>query len=123
MVNAAHAGPSKMDKYFTADYDPRLDVSLDNLTDPSTGLIGEGNFDEWSAMLDLLKTRRQEKNYLAAERQERERDARYNSSSKSAKSSKPPTTYAEGNKAVLTMGGYAKSKKGTEWGAGPDLSF
>lgn len=123
MIGGPHTGPSKMDKYFTQDYDPRLDVSLDTLTDPSTGLIGEGNFDEWSAMLDILKIRRQEKNYLAAERAERDRDAKYSSSKKTSSTKIPATTYDEANKAILTMGGYAKTKKGTEWGKGPDLSF
>lgn len=121
-----HAGPSKMDKYFKADYDPRLDVSMESLTDPNTGLIGEGNFDEWSNMLEILKIRRQEKNFLAAEREEQARDAKYKSSSSSkkmSKSLKAPTTFEESNKAILGIGGYAKTKKSTEWGAGPDLSF
>lgn len=127
-MSTAHAGPSKMDKYFKPDYDPRLDVSMDSLTDPNTGLISEGNFDEWSNMLEILKIRRQEKNYLAAEREEQAREAKYKAKdsskkSKSSSSSKMPTTFEESNKAILGIGGYAKNKKSTEWGAGPDLSF
>ena len=67
-VRSVMAGSSKMDKYFDANYDPRLDVSVDDLTDGRTGFIAEGNFDEWSDMLERMKLQkefRQEK----AERQ------------------------------------------------------
>lgn len=66
-------GGSKMDKYFEASYDPRLDVSVAELTDPY-GFIAEGNFDEWTHMLDVLKTRKEEKNFRTAEKEaERQR--------------------------------------------------
>jgi hypothetical protein len=52
---------SKMDKYFSATYDPRLDVSLDDLTDKKTGFIAEGAYDEWDRMLTLLKERKLER--------------------------------------------------------------
>jgi hypothetical protein len=55
---AAADPPSKMDKYFSAGYDPRLDVSVADLTDPKTGFIAEGNFDEWAMMLDVLEARK-----------------------------------------------------------------
>ena len=57
-----------MDKYFEESYDPRLDVSVAEMTDPY-GFIAEGNFDEWSHMIDVLKIRREEKNFRAAEKE------------------------------------------------------
>lgn len=47
--------PSKMDKYFRKDYDPALDVELNDLTDPSTGLIA-ANGETSSAAFDRLMT-------------------------------------------------------------------
>lgn len=65
-----------MDKYFSPTYDPRLDVTLDSVTDTSTGLIGEG----WDAMLDVVKARKAEKEekkeaeWLAKVERKRERE-------------------------------------------------
>lgn len=53
--------PSKMDRYFSDNYDPRLDYSLDDVTDRSTGLIAEGAFDTWDRMLDVVKARKEDK--------------------------------------------------------------
>lgn len=53
--------PSKMDKYFASSYDPRLDVNLDDITDPTTGLIQGGNYDDWGAILAQMKAKREEK--------------------------------------------------------------
>ncbi|KAH9016516.1 hypothetical protein EDB84DRAFT_1523983 [Lactarius hengduanensis] len=54
--------PSKMDKYFEASYDPRLDVAplaLPNV--PATGLVNNAEFEGWEAMLELIKQRRTDK--------------------------------------------------------------
>ncbi|EIN14254.1 hypothetical protein PUNSTDRAFT_123873 [Punctularia strigosozonata HHB-11173 SS5] len=61
--------PSKMDRYFEAGYDPRLDTapllsstSKDGSLDiPKTGIIPDESFAGWDAMLELLKQRRQDK--------------------------------------------------------------
>ena len=63
-----------MDKYFTTTYNPALDVSFDDLTDPSTGLIGEGNFSEWDKMLHVLKKRKEDKVFGVTRAREEERD-------------------------------------------------
>ncbi|CAH7668849.1 hypothetical protein PPACK8108_LOCUS3411 [Phakopsora pachyrhizi] len=57
------SGTSKlMDKYFSSDYDPRLDVSLDDITDPSTQLINsENNLDDWNILLDHLRQKNEER--------------------------------------------------------------
>lgn len=49
-----------MDKYFEADYDPRLDVNVDDVTQ-SNGLIADAGFDGWNTMLQVLKERKEEK--------------------------------------------------------------
>ncbi|KAF8481631.1 hypothetical protein DFH94DRAFT_402786 [Russula ochroleuca] len=62
--------PSKMDKYFEASYDPRLDVApLVAPSIPATGLLNNAEFEDWDAMLDLIKQRRADK----AERKRLER--------------------------------------------------
>lgn len=48
-----------MDKYFEETYDPRLDVAPPQV--PATGLINNADFEGWDAMLDLLRTRREDK--------------------------------------------------------------
>ncbi|KAF5393542.1 hypothetical protein D9757_000552 [Collybiopsis confluens] len=55
--------PSKMDKYFEESYDPRLDVTPLSTTPkvPATGLIDSAEFEGWDAMLDLLRTRKEDK--------------------------------------------------------------
>ncbi|PLW07279.1 hypothetical protein PCANC_23868 [Puccinia coronata f. sp. avenae] len=52
---------SKMDKYFCAGYDPRLDVDLDAVTDAKTGLIEGGNYDDWESILAQMKAKREHK--------------------------------------------------------------
>ncbi|KAK4052771.1 hypothetical protein OIV83_002058 [Microbotryomycetes sp. JL201] len=54
------APPSKMDKYFEPDYDPRLDVNLDHVTQ-SNGLIADAGFDGWNTMLQVIRERKEEK--------------------------------------------------------------
>ena len=62
--------PSKMDKYFEASYDPRLDVApLAAPSIPSTGLLNNAEFEGWDAMLELIKQKRADK----AERKRLER--------------------------------------------------
>ena len=68
-LQTAAAGPSKMDKYFDVRYDPKLDISIDDLTDSKTGLIANGNFDEWNNMLETIKLRKE----YRKEKEERER--------------------------------------------------
>ena len=69
---------SKMGKYFTSTYDPALDISFQDLEDPSTGLIAESNFSGWDAMLDVLKKRKEDKVFgvTRAREEERERQLR-----------------------------------------------
>ncbi|EPQ60044.1 hypothetical protein GLOTRDRAFT_134807 [Gloeophyllum trabeum ATCC 11539] len=53
---------SKMDKYFEASYDPRLDVAPLKVPEiPATGLIDDAAFEGWDAMLRLIELRRQDK--------------------------------------------------------------
>lgn len=59
---------SKMDKYFSPAYDPRLDVSLDDITDPNTGLVREANYDDWERILGQVKEQKEEKRRAADER-------------------------------------------------------
>ena len=59
--HSASPGPSKMDRYFAPDYDPRLDMNVDALTDPVTGFIAPGSFGEWSHMLELMRVRKDDK--------------------------------------------------------------
>lgn len=61
---------SKMDKYFDASYDPRLDtgpLTLPNI--PSSGLIDGSEFEGWEAMLEVVRQRREDR----AERKRLER--------------------------------------------------
>ncbi|GAA6020921.1 hypothetical protein JCM8202_005495 [Rhodotorula sphaerocarpa] len=64
--------PSKMDKYFSPTYDPRLDYTLTDVTDSATGLIADGAFDGWDRMLETVKVRKEDKR----EREEREKAER-----------------------------------------------
>ncbi|KAL4250314.1 hypothetical protein ABKN59_003171 [Abortiporus biennis] len=58
----SHTLPSKMDKYFEPDYDPRLDVApLSVPPVPSTGLIPDADYEGWDAMLELIRLRREDK--------------------------------------------------------------
>ncbi|KZS93036.1 hypothetical protein SISNIDRAFT_508679 [Sistotremastrum niveocremeum HHB9708] len=54
---------SKMDKYFSEQYDPRLDTAPLSLKPdvPDKGLIPAEGFEGWDAMLDLIKKRREDK--------------------------------------------------------------
>lgn len=65
-VNADRSSPgtvaSKMDKYFDASYDPRLDIEPMTVpTVPATGLIEGTEFEGWEAMLDIIRQRREDK--------------------------------------------------------------
>lgn len=60
-----------MDKYFDANYDPRFDVSIPDLTQ-SNGLIAPGAFEGWDNMLSVIKDRKEEKKLKEA----REKEAR-----------------------------------------------
>ncbi|CEQ39413.1 SPOSA6832_00950, partial [Sporobolomyces salmonicolor] len=70
--------PSRaMDKYFSPTYDPRFDFTLDAVTDPSTGLVGDAGFDAWDGMISLVKARKEdkkEKEWREKEERRRERD-------------------------------------------------
>ena len=73
--STASALKSKMDKYFSSSYNPALDVSIQDLTDPNTGLIAEGNFDEWDKMLSILKKRKEDKAFGVSRAREEERES------------------------------------------------
>ena len=47
-----------MDKYFTADYDPRLDLTPVLASD---GFLPPSSFEGWDAMLQVIRLRREEK--------------------------------------------------------------
>ncbi|CAL1694905.1 unnamed protein product [Somion occarium] len=55
--------PSKMDKYFSPTYDPRLDVAAlsTRVNVPKTGLITDDDFAGWDAMLELIRLKREDK--------------------------------------------------------------
>jgi hypothetical protein len=54
--------PSKMDKYFEENYDPRLDVApLSVPKVPATGLINNADFEGWDRMLELIRLKREDK--------------------------------------------------------------
>lgn len=67
-----------MDKYFSSNYNPALDISVADLEDPKTGLIAEGNFSEWDKMLNTLQKRKEDKAFgvTRAREEERERQLR-----------------------------------------------
>lgn len=48
-----------MDRYFDESYDPRLDIHIPTV--PSTGLINNMEYEGWDSMLELLRTRREDK--------------------------------------------------------------
>lgn len=51
-----------MDKYFEESYDPRLDVAPLSVPQvPATGLINNADFEDWDAMLELIRIRREDK--------------------------------------------------------------
>lgn len=60
-----------MDKYFDPKYDPRLDVSVSDLTAPN-GLIADGGFDGWDRMLSVVRDRKEDKKL----REQREKEER-----------------------------------------------
>lgn len=63
-----------MDKYFDPTYDPRLDYTLTDVTDPSTGLIAEGAFDGWDRMLETVRARKEDKSMRATREGREERE-------------------------------------------------
>ncbi|KAH9822272.1 hypothetical protein DFH28DRAFT_948181 [Melampsora americana] len=67
--SSVHQPSSKMDKYFSPAYDPRLDISLEELTDNKTGLIAEGIYDDWDQILKQFKDQKEQK------RREKERES------------------------------------------------
>ena len=69
------ASTSKMDRYFSSTYNPALDVSIQDLTDPKTGLIAEGNFDGWDKMLSVLKKRKEDKAFGVSRAREEDRES------------------------------------------------
>ena len=71
--------PSKMDKYFAEDYDPRMDVTT-SLT-ATDGFIPPGAFDNWDFMLQVVRQRNEEKE----EKKRLEKVHRGSSSGKSKK--------------------------------------
>lgn len=48
-----------MDKYFDPGYDPRMDVELPQV--PATGLLVGDHYEGWETMLELIRTRREDK--------------------------------------------------------------
>jgi hypothetical protein len=128
-----------MDKYFQKAYDPRLDVSVADLTDPVTGYIAEGNFDQWSQMIETLKIRKAEKGFREREREmvkelakeaEREERRKRKEAKRRRKAGQPsddepdigPPAFSAAN-GLLSATGYVRDKSKAEWNKRPDLSF
>ncbi|KAH8919093.1 hypothetical protein BT69DRAFT_1285144 [Atractiella rhizophila] len=94
--------PSKMDKYFSSSYDPRLDINLDDLTDPTTGFVAEGAYATWDNMLELLKIRKEEK---------------------AEKKWKDKMGVASSSGGDMMRAKYPKKGETREWDVGKDMSF
>ena len=95
--------PSKMDKYFEASYDPRLDVApLATPNVPATGLVNNAEFEGWDAMLELIKQRRVDK----AERK------RLGVGEKSGKEKKKSKSKIAGIGVAGTLAGWSESEGG-----------
>ena len=99
--------PSKMDKYFEASYDPRLDVTpLSNTPKvPATGLVEGAEFDGWEAMLEVIRERRERK-ALGLDKLDKK-------SRKSGTSSPAPETWGGGISALDIA--YKKRGSTREW--------
>ncbi|KAH9164508.1 hypothetical protein EDB89DRAFT_413144 [Lactarius sanguifluus] len=94
--------PSKMDKYFEASYDPRLDVAplaVPNV--PVTGLVNNAEFEGWDAMLELIKQRR-------TDRTERKRLERLGLVEKSGKEKKKSKSKIAGIGVAGTLAGWSE---------------
>ncbi|KAH8997183.1 hypothetical protein EDB86DRAFT_933769 [Lactarius hatsudake] len=118
--------PSKMDKYFEASYDPRLDVAplaVPNV--PATGLVNNAEFEGWDAMLELIKQRRTDK----TERKRLERLGLVEKSGKEKKKSKSKIAemgvagtlagWSEGGNALMDIE-YKKRGSVREWDLGKE---
>ncbi|KAH9056865.1 hypothetical protein EDB87DRAFT_1833426 [Lactarius vividus] len=118
--------PSKMDKYFEASYDPRLDVAplaMPNV--PATGLVNNAEFEGWDAMLELIKQRRTDK----SERKRLERLGLVEKSGKEKKKSKSKISgigvagtlagWSEGGNALMDIE-YKKRGSVREWDLGKE---
>ncbi|KAG8715940.1 hypothetical protein FRC11_012559 [Ceratobasidium sp. 423] len=64
---------SKMDKYFSASYDPRLDVEQPSMN--ASGLLEGPQWEGWEGMLEVMRLRAQDKEEKKRrEREDREKD-------------------------------------------------
>ncbi|KAL1713724.1 hypothetical protein EV715DRAFT_295854 [Schizophyllum commune] len=113
--------PSKMDKYFEEDYDPRLDVDPLPAAPhiPATGLIDNTQFEGWDAMLDLLRKRKEDK-------EEKKRLERLGFDPDAYKA--PSGGFGDGwggSSGGTNVMDIQYSKRGTvrEWDKGKDMSF
>ncbi|KAL7342134.1 hypothetical protein BJY59DRAFT_647536 [Rhodotorula toruloides] len=126
--------PSKMDRYFSENYDPRLDYSLDDVTDRSTGLIAEGAFDTWDRMLDVVKARKEDKkekelreklerkaerDRIRKEREERRKRKRRHGSGSDSSSEEEVGPRYDPKSGLMEMQ-YAKKGKTREWDLGKE---
>ncbi|GEM10881.1 hypothetical protein Rt10032_c12g4898 [Rhodotorula toruloides] len=127
--------PSKMDRYFSENYDPRLDYSLDDVTDRSTGLIAEAAFDTWDRMLDVVKARKEDKkekelreklerkaerDRIRKEREERKRRKRRHGSVGDSSSEEEEVGPCHNPKSGLMAMQYANKGKTREWDLGKE---
>lgn len=110
-----------MDKYFEPHYDPRLDFSLEDVTD-SSGLIAPGVYEGRETMLSVVKERKEEKK----ERERREKEARkeerelVREARRARKEGRVPEDKVVG---LMASEGYAKKGGVREWDQGKeDLS-
>lgn len=103
---------SKMDKYFSSSYDPRLDVAP-TLTAPDS-LIPPDAFDNWNYMLEVVRKRREEKE----ERKRLEKLHGKDSKKKKKESQAESLRSAEMNE-LLSMQ-YTKRGGVREWDEGKD---
>lgn len=111
-----------MDKYFDKAYDPALDVSIDDLTQPN-GLIAEGAFDEWNTMLETVRVRKRAKDE-EKRRHKRERQDRSKSDHRGSKKDRAADKLEEYEKNVenglKAMGAYVRKPR--EWDQGKRIS-
>ncbi|CAG8757648.1 16271_t:CDS:1, partial [Acaulospora colombiana] len=112
LEDGAPAYSSKMDKYFSKDYDPRLDVS--SALSATDGFIPPGAFDNWDYMLQVVRQRREEKE----EKKRLEKLYGSDSSSKKKKAKSTNENMVSGEMAELLSMQYTKRGAVREWDEG-----
>lgn len=113
-----------MDKYFSPTYDPLLDFTPAQLTDSTTGLIGEGGFDEWDRMLSTMKRRKEDKKEVEwrekeERRRERDKKRKERRRKRGESVSESDSEDEKGGKGIMDMK-YSKKGSTREWDLGKE---